>query len=198
MPRVEFTYSSVYDEQWRAAWKRSAKRSGRYPSPEEVQRFMRKVERAWRRSEAGVFRSIARVSGLRWSDDPHVCYVVGYAIPFSDPLTLPVFGPKAPVNYVVDVLTHELIHRLLIGRRAAARVRTALSRLKREYPRENENVRTHIIVHAIHWRVFETEFGVARLHRERRIMGTVPDYRRAWEIVEAEGAAPLIQRFLRR
>jgi len=54
-------------------------------------------------------KELSKITNLNWSEKQIICYVVGKAIPFSDPLTLPVYKK---IDYAVDMLTHELIHRL--------------------------------------------------------------------------------------
>ncbi|TAL20281.1 hypothetical protein EPN90_01335 [Patescibacteria group bacterium] len=195
-PRVVFLYSSVYDEQWKNAWRNLPKKEGRYPSPNFTQRYLSRLEEEWRKDEQRVFASILKYSGIPWFSLEHTCYVVGYMVPFSDPLTIPVFRTEVPIDYVIDVLTHELIHRNLIQRQCYEKVEQALARLRQAYPRESENVIIHIIVHAIHERVFEEVFSTDRLRREKKIMFAITDYKRAWEIVESLGAEKVIQTFL--
>ena len=65
----------------------------------------------WRKDEEKLLKELADISGLRWQEKSMACYVVGRCIPFSDPLTIKVYK-ELPLNYFVDVLTHELIHQL--------------------------------------------------------------------------------------
>lgn len=155
---------------------------------------MLRMEQEWRLHEQEVFEAIAQVTGLAWHLIMHTCYVVGSASPISDPLTMPVFKPQAPIDYTADVLTHELIHRNLIQPEHAEKVLNILTHLRAEFPGENENVIIHILVHAIHDTVFRKVFTEARLLREKKIMSAIVDYRRAWELVDQVGAAVIVQK----
>ncbi len=194
---VAFRYSQIYDEQCRAAFELSPKHERPYPAAKTIMAFMRRLEKEWRRDEQGVLNAIQRFSGIRWTTGEHVCYVVGSGIPFSDPLTMPVFAPQAPIDYASDVLCHELIHRNLIEPSFSARWKKISVKLKRQYPKDTENALVHVLVHAIHEQIFLSLFSEERLRRDKRIMFVHPDYRRAWEIVEEVGAKKIIATYLR-
>lgn len=158
---------------------------------------MHRLEKDWRKNEQKVFNGIQEYSGVQWTTKEHICYVVGSGVPFSDPLTMPVFAPEAPIDYVSDVLCHELIHRNLIEPAFSARWKRISAKLKKCYPTDTENALVHVIVHAVHEQIFLNVFSEERLKRDKRIMFVHPDYRRAWEIVEEAGSKNLIKTFLR-
>ena len=192
-PHVRFSYSDIYDTQWRLA--RASSPADHTPT--EVKAFMRKLEREWRKHERRVFAAIAHMTGLAWQEQEHTCYVVGSGSPFSDPLTIPVFSTQAPMDYVADVLAHELIHRNLLADSFVKRWPRVLASLKKAFPGETENTLIHVLVHAIHTEVFLTVFDEERLAREKRIMAEFAEYQRAWEIVERVGSQHLIARYVR-
>jgi len=194
--KVFFKYSDIYDAHMRSAWENLPEKEGKYPSPEQVKEFMRALEIEWRKDEQIIFDKIADISGLKWNEKDHTCYVVGYAEPFSDPLTIPVFSSEAPIDYVSDVLCHEMIHRNLIQKEHGKVVHTGLDKLRKLYPNESENVIIHILVHAIHKIVFLDIYSQERLDREKWVMSGNIDYSRSWEIVEREGAAEIIKNIL--
>lgn len=195
---VEFRFSPIYDLQCHEAWKRLPKPKLAYPNVARILEFLSSVEKEWRKSEVATFKAISNAAGLPWKDKMHVCYVVGHAVPFSDPLTLPVFREDVPPDYAVDVVTHELIHRLLIQPSAASAVNAALRRISRRFPRENENVVIHVLVQAIHAIVYRKVFSEKRIEREKWVMSKLKDYMRAWEIVDRMGAETVVQTFLRK
>src|SRR5438067_1775739 len=108
-PRVEFTYSWIYDHNWQTwlGWRN--KKKIKSPSPREVQNYIKKVEPLWRKHEKKILSELARVTGLSWHDKTIRCYVIGRCIPFSEPLTM--YMAKN-TNDFIDDLTHELIHQL--------------------------------------------------------------------------------------
>lgn len=194
---VIFRYSSIYDDQYRAAFDLLPKHERMYPNTKNVMTFLRRLEKEWRKNEQKVFIAIQRYSGVRWTTKSHVCYVIGAGIPFSDPLTMPVFDPEAPIDYTSDVLCHELIHRNLIEPSFSAKWKIIFRKLKRHFPEDTENTLVHVIVHAIHEQIFLNLFSEERLKRDKRIMHAHPDYRRAWEIVEKVGAKKIIKTYLK-
>lgn len=193
---VVFRYSPIYDDQCHAAFDLLPKHERPYPDEKAVVAFMRRLEKEWRKHEQETFRAIQKYSRITWTARTHLCYVVGSGIPFSDPLTMPVFAPQAPIEYASDVLCHELIHRNLIEPAFQARWKRIFTRLKKCYSKDTENALIHVIVHAIHEQIFLNLFTEERLRRDKRIMSVHPDYRRAWDIVEREGAKKIIQRYL--
>ena len=195
--RVAFRYSPIYDEQCRAAFELLPKHARPYPDTKTTTAFMRRLEKEWRKNEHAVFASIQQFSGIKWTVKEHICYVVGSGDPFSDPLTMPVFAPQAPIDYASDVLCHELIHRNLIESSFEAKWKKVLAKLKKRYPKDTENAFIHVLVHAIHEHIFLSLFSEERLKRDRRIMSAYPDYRRAWEIVEKVGAKKILETYLR-
>jgi len=194
---VEFRYSSIYDDQCHSTFDLLPKQKRSYPNKKVIVAFMKRLEKEWSKNEQKVFKAIQKYSGIKWTVKKHVCYVVGSGMPFSDPLTIPVFAPQAPMDYVSDVLCHELIHRNLIEPAFLERWNKILAKLKKKFPKNNENVLVHVIVHAIHEQIFLSLFSEERLKRDKCIMFVYKDYHKAWEIVEKVGAKEIINTFLR-
>ncbi len=194
---VKFRFSPIYNDQFRMSFENTLKHDRSYPDEKTITAFLQRLETEWQKHEHRVFQAIERYSGIKWTIKEHVCYVVGSGTPFSDPLTMPVFAPQAPIEYASDVLCHELIHRNLIGPMFESRWKKVFAKLKRKYPNDNENALVHVIVHAIHEQIFLSIFSEDRLKRDKRIMSVHPDYHRAWEIVESVGAKKIIDTYLR-
>jgi hypothetical protein len=53
--------------------------------------YIKKVEKIWSKIDKEILRELSRVSRLKWKSKFIYCYVVGKCVPFSDPLTLPVY-----------------------------------------------------------------------------------------------------------
>lgn len=194
---VEFRYSQIYDDRCRAAYDLLPEHERPYPDTKMTIAFMHRLENEWHKNERGVFTAIQKYSNVKWSVKKHLCYVVGSGIPFSDPLTMPVFAPKAPIDYASDVLCHELIHRNLLEPAFSAKWKIIFAKLKHRYPKDTKNTLLHVIVHAIHEQIFLYLFSEERLKRDKRIMSAHPDYRRSWEIVEQVGAKKIIEMYLK-
>lgn len=190
LSKITFRYSWVYDELSREAARASHRK--RIPSIATVQRFRKRLERTWRLHERDVLSAIARATGLPWGEREIMVYVRCFGREFSDPLSLHYRGSVA---YAVDVLTHELIHRNVYHTSHQRAMWRAWNSMMRRYRGEAENARFHILIHAAHAVVFRTCFSEARLRHEIRHMRSFKDYRRAWEIVQEEGAEEILTRF---
>jgi len=110
IPKIIFKYSWIYDQNWREWIKIYRKKIKRYHSIKQVQNYIKKAEKMWRKNEKKILTELSNITKLKWKSKFIYCYVVGRCIPFSDPLTLPVC--KKHPDYFVDILVHELIHRL--------------------------------------------------------------------------------------
>lgn len=53
----------------------------------------------------------------------------------------------------------------------------------------------HVPVHAIHKRIFMKYFGKERLRREMEALSSLPEYKKAWDIVGKEGYENIIHNF---
>lgn len=190
IPRITFRYSWIYDKHAReGARSRQVKRIA---SIGTVQRFRERLERAWRSHERDVLHAIARATGLPWGEREIMVYVQSCGMNFSDPLTI---RYHRSLIEGVDVLTHELIHRnasYSSRQRASDR---AWRVMMRRYRGEAEIARIHVPILAVHAFVFRSCFTEARLQEEIRRAQPWEDYRRAWKIVQEEGAEEILTRF---
>ncbi len=189
MPRVVFKYSWIYDQRWKEISK-----SNKYPSRRKILKYKNLVERLWRKEERKVLREISSISNLKWKEKVIDCYVVGYCIPFSYPLTLPIFE-KHP-NYFIDILIHELIHQIFIQN--GKKTEKAFNYFLRKYKKEPFNTRIHIPLHAIHTHIYLKFFGRDRLGIDIRESKKYQEYRKSWQIVMKEGHQNIIREFTKR
>lgn len=190
IPKITFRYSWIYDGHARE-YARSQKVK-HIVSIATVQRFRERLERAWRPHERDVLHAIARVTGLPWGEREIMIYVRCRGRDFSDPLSI---RYHRSLIGGVDVLTHELIHRNVAYTSHQQAMRRARNVLARRHRGESESTRIHILIHAVHAVVFRRCFSEARLRNEIRHMQSFEDYRRAWEIVQEEGAEEILIRF---
>lgn len=195
-PKIVFRYSWIYDDRWRECVKRSKKKAQKYPSARQVLKYIEIVEGMWRKHEKSILIELSRVTKLKWKSKVIYCYVVGRCVPFSDPLTLPVFG-RYP-DWFIDNLVHELVHQIFTQDRNLERSEHAWKYVNRKYRKEMHNTRIHIPLHAAHAHIYLKFFSEDRMKRDIRIMRQYPDYRRAWEIVQKEGYQNILREFTRR
>ena len=196
-PKVNFHYSFIYDVAWRDAWEHRTDKEGEYPTMEQSLKFLKNLEKDWQKVEAKVFKTITSVGGRPWSVISHDCYITGKAGAFSIPLTIPSGLYKSqPPGYMVDVLTHELIHRY-ISQEEILGVKNLGDEKRwnnfcKKFPKENFNVIAHVIVQAIHELVYLKIFNRARLTRDQKFLSQFPDYKRAWNIIKEHGAQKIV------
>ncbi|MFA7170532.1 MAG: hypothetical protein WC180_00920 [Candidatus Paceibacterota bacterium] len=194
IPKIEFCNSRIYDEKWREYFTALKKE---YPPYKTLAGKIKKIEKAWEKDGEKILREIEKSSGLKWQEKKIQCFVVGRSIAFSYPLTIMVYDDY-PIDYVVDVLTHELIHQIFIQNGKQGELYKAWTYFYRKYKAEEESTIIHIPVHAIHYQVFMKLFDENRLRREIDYAKKYPDYKRAWEIVMEKGAENIIEEFRKR
>jgi hypothetical protein len=192
-PRINFRYSYIYDknmEEWTKPYR--ARYHYKYPSEKEVEQKLKSYERVWSPYSIKILSDMSKVYGLKWKEKVLECYIVGFVTPFSDPLTL---HSHYSSGMFVDRLTHELIHQM--QGQNEDETEPIFKWLYKKYPKETENTKNHIPVHAVHAQICLDLFDEARL--KKIIKGIpVPDYIRAWEIVQEEGHENLIKEFRKR
>jgi hypothetical protein len=192
-PEIIFKYSSVYDRRYKREWQNQNKKGKDYPSQKSILNYIKKIEKLWKKEEKKVLKEISKVSHLKWSQKSFECFVVGRCRPFAYPLTLPIYEGKS--DYFIDVLTHELIHQLFIPETNKKKLKKAWSYFNRKYKAESRETRIHILVYAIHSHIYMKFYGIKRLKKNIERIGFRKDYKRAWDIVQKEGADNIIQEF---
>ncbi len=196
VPKVVFTYSSVYDERIGRRKDGKGKLIKGYPSHKEIVNYIRKIEGLWKILEKPILLELCKVTKLMWSERYIKCYVVGRVVPFSEPMTIPIYE-KYP-DLFIDVLVHELIHRLFIQKGNYERLKKCWFYFKRKYKNENYRAIIHIPLYAIHSYIYDRFFDETRLKRDvGRSEKSIP-HKRAWRIVQKEGYENTIGEFRRR
>lgn len=192
--KIVFKYSWIYDDQFREGYKSLKSRSDyKYPLQKEILKFKDNLENLWQKDGEKISNELSNVTGLKWKEDKITCYIVGYSMPFSDPLTVPVFKD---LDYAFDTLTHELVHQLFIQNDEKGK--DYWKYINSNYKKLPFNARIHIPVHAIHEHIFIKLFDKRRLNKEIKIMSSYKDYKKAWEIVGKEGYKNIIREFRER
>lgn len=196
IPKIIFRYSWIYDKNWKEWIKIYKRKFGKYPSSKHILNYIQKVEKLWRKHEKITLKELSKITNLKWKSKFIYCYVVGQSIPFSDPLTMPVYD-KYP-DYFIDTLIHELIHQLFVQNGNFKKSERAWNYIYRKYKKESRTTKIHIPVHAIHSHIYLKFFDEKRLKRDIRIISFLHDYKKAWEIVQKEGYKNIIREFTKR
>jgi len=172
--------------------KTNAKRISR----KEIISYIRELDKLWRKDEKKVFEEIAKILKLRWEEKVIPCYIVAEAeFSFSDPLTILKHKRQ---DLFIDILVHELIHRILSSLGNFHRCRKAWEYIDEKYKNRSKKTKTHIIVHAVHSHIYLKLFDEKRLRRNIKHDRKFRDYKEAWEIVQKEGYQNVISEFVKR
>ena len=153
------------------------------------------------KKEEKIFSYLEEVSGLNWQKEEIPVYLIKISsiMPLSDPLTIPIqfeFDDKVftltPERFI-DMLIHELIHNLLIQNNG--RVESYFEFILNKYKEEDFNTAIHLIVHAIHKKIFLEFFNKERLKEEIEASSFYPAYKKSWEIVNEKREDFIIKEF---
>ena len=169
--------------------------SDEIPNEADILEYIKKLENAWSNVGENILSALNEITGLSWYEENVVCYVVGKHIPFSDPLTIPVYALH-PIDYAIDVVTHELIHRLLLQPKNIDDTEAKWSKLYEEMDGQSENVIDHVRVHAVHELLYLKLFDEGRLARDKAEVAKLAEYKQAWDIVEERGAQDIVSQFV--
>ena len=198
IPKITFRYSEIHDEMMKlqletayVAYKKpkTKKAVENYPSPKRIKNYILKIEPLWKKQEKRILQEISKLTNLHWIEKIIKVYVVGNFRPYSDPLTVRL--ENNPKDFI-DILTHELIHQ--IQSQNSKIFKKWLAYMKKKYKKEKRRTKSHILLHAVHKMIYLRLFNKKRLNRN--IKRSYRDsYKRAWEIVEEEGAENIIKKF---
>ncbi len=196
IPKIIFKYSWIYDERWKEQMKSRRWKNQKYPSSKKILAYIKKVRKMWNKNGNQILKELSEITGLKWKSEIICCYVVGRCIPFSDPLTVPVYD-KYP-DYFIDNLVHELIHNIFTQNGNLDKSKKAWEYINKKYKKEPLNTRIHIPLHSIHSHIYIKFFDKSRLDRDILLISFLPEYKRSWEIVQEEGYENIIKEFVKR
>jgi len=185
IPKLIIDYSWPYDEVLHEAYRK------RYTDKtyQKGERYAKRLQKEWNKISNKVFKSISKVSGLKWKEEKIRAYVVKHIrSPISFPLTLRM---DAPMFYQIENIIHELVHNIMVQNNWP----NFNHRFFKKYKNYKFNTMIHIPVHAILKLVFLELFGEKKT--AKLIMSyerAPPEYTQAWKIVEKEGAMEIIKK----
>ena len=161
------------------------------PQKEGIDRRVENYKTEWVKYEEKILKGLIEITGLDFKNqiiDVHI--VSGNPRQISNPLIIK--SGFLPDEFV-DVLTHELLHRLL-----------TINKIKKEimvsekYTEETVATQNHIIVHAllkyIYLDILKDDSRLRKNIEDSKKHST-NEYARAWDIVEKEGYMKLINEF---
>jgi len=159
---------------------------------EEYETIVATYQKAWWPYEQKILQGMCDTFGLTFRQAIIDVYIAPWFSAFSDPM---VIGVTNKPDRFVEILTHELLHRLLTDN-----VQTAYDTEYDVYWRElfgkelGWNVLLHIPVHAGLQAVFDDVLHEPkRTERDQQESKEWPDYNAAWEYVEKHGYKEIVQ-----
>ena len=194
-PTIIFRFASIYNQQWKNVYDYKMKKGEvfpyKFPSNDQIKEYIEKIKPFWRKIEEKVLSEMAEVIGFGWDDVKITCYVVGGGtIPFSEPLTVPVY--KQYPNYFIDMLTHELIHQLFNQATNEEKTKKIGKLMDERYPNKTASTKIHIPILAVHTHLYKKIIGEDRLKINIREFQNLPDYKAAWDTVQKESYEKII------
>ncbi len=192
VPDIKFYQSRIYETVW---W------DFRTTKPPKIEReiFEQRLEEI--RSRKGLFQEylneMTNILGIEWKRKEIEVWLVSLNVGcFSRPLTISLSlnnsKPK-DIDHIIDTLTHELIHNALIEH---PHYRDALKLLEKDYSPELPIMYIHILVHAVHSIVYKNKRGTHRMEWDIERVKRNPPYRKAWKVVQKEGAENILHKYL--
>ncbi|MCW1908320.1 MAG: hypothetical protein KIH63_003185 [Candidatus Saccharibacteria bacterium] len=162
-----------------------------------MEKRVAEYEAAWKPYEAKIMNGMCEVVGLEFRQNIIDVYIAPWFAAFSDPL---VIGIQNDPDTFVDVLTHELLHRLLTDNTS---IDFQTGSLAKEWPKlfgeEHEfGVLVHIPVQAIHKHLYlEVLKEPKRLEREienykKETSYDPANYLKAWDYIDQHGYKEII------
>ncbi len=163
------------------------------PAKEEVLTRIKNYKNEWSLFETKILQSLCDILNMEFKQNIIDVYIVsGNPRQFSNPIVIKSgFHP----DEFVDVLTHELIHKLMTQNTDKAPV----SILSEMFPKEKSQIiKNHIITHAvlkyIYLDILKDESRLKRNINKSKKHST-NGYVYSWEIVEKEGYKEIIEKF---
>lgn len=192
IPKIVFRYSGIYDKFLRTRKKKQKD----YPSRRKILNYIKKVEKIWRKDERKILREISKITRLEWKEKFIPCYIITEGdFSLSYPMTIVMY--KKP-DFFIDVLVHELIHRIGVPEENSQRFKKSWEYINRKYKNETFKTKIHIRIHAIHNHIYLKFYNEERLKRDIKWASKHRDYRRAWEIVQKEDYQNIIKELNKR
>ena len=154
-------------------------------SDKEYAGIVDSYQKAWKPYEKKILEGLCRITGLQFRQNIIDVYIAPWFAAFSDPM---VIGTRNTPDRFIDILTHELIHRLLTDNTTLPFDTELVPKWEEMYGRKHSfNTLIHIPVHVVHKAVYlDVLESSKRLKRDEnhKIINDYKDYMLSWEYVE--------------
>lgn len=147
---------------------------------------------AWKPYESTILTGMCELTGLAFRQNIIDVYVAPFYYSISDPL---IIGTKYEADRAVEVLAHELMHRLLTDNTDNHYLANFTDEWRKMFGGEHShNTLVHIPVHALIQGVFEERVKEPqRIERDKEMYQDYPDYKAAWDYVDKVGYKTILQ-----
>lgn len=162
---------------------------------EWMEKKVAEYRKAWKPYEKKVISGLEDTLGLNFYQNVIDVYIAPWFRAFSEPL---VIGVMSEPDGFVDILTHELIHRLLTDNKTVPHDTQLLPEWEKLFGKQHSfGVLVHIPVHAVHKAIYLDILNEPeRLKRdiETNKKYKAKDYIDAWDYVEKHGYKEIIEK----
>lgn len=153
----------------------------------------KKYEAWWRPHNDVILQGLYEITGLEFSQNIIDVHVAPWFYAISSPMVIGVIFKTQ--DELINVVTHELIHRLLTDNTTVDYNFDFVSYWKQQFGEEHSHKTiTHIPVHAIMQKLYT---GVLKrpdlIELDKKNVANNPDYSAAWEYVEQKGSDVIIE-----
>lgn len=153
---------------------------------------IRRYYDAWMPYEVRILTAMCDVIGLEFRQNIIDVYVAPFYHSFSDPM---VIATKYESDRAVEVLAHELMHRLLTDNTKNHYLTNFVETWRELFGGQHtHNTLVHIPVHALMQAVFvDYLHEPERIERDKKMYENYPDYKAAWDYVDRVGYKQIIE-----
>lgn len=160
---------------------------------DEYHDIAKKYEKWWQPHNKKVLSAMTDLLGLEFRQEIIDVYVVPWFYPISDPMILgPAFENE---DQVVNVLTHELLHRLLTDNTVTSYEHDFLKDWQKLFGEHDFNTLVHIPVHAAMKKIYlESIKRPDLLELDRKAVKDNKPYADAWKYVDEQGHEEILEK----
>lgn len=190
LPQIKIKYGWLLYPIFKKLYEAGAKHTkSQFPTEGQVEGKVKAFQQAWAPYELKILQAMCSVLELDFYQNIVDVYVAGPSPSFSDPM---VITSELTPDRFLDVLTHELLHRLLTHNTRELDVKKIWSEM---FPNRERTVRNHVIVHSVHKYIYlEILKEPHRLEKDiNKTNGSF--YKESWQIVEEGGYQNIIAEF---
>lgn len=163
-----------------------AKDGDRLATDEEMAEIVKAYQTAWKPYETTILEAITKKTGLSFRQNTIDVYIAPWLYAFSEPM---VIGVTYSPDRFVEILAHEIMHRLLSDNNETSEYAMSQEELSKLYGQDFSFVTLiHIPVHALMQHVFNDVLNEPRRTlRDKEMCKKYDEYDKAWEYVDTKG-----------